>query len=194
MSDEKNKNVDDELLIEGHDYDGIQELDNPLPQWWLVTFFGTIIFGFLYWVYYEPLSGPTLTEELNQDLARIEQMQKSAEEEAPKAADVNFDDLQNDAAAMARAEKHYQTKCASCHANQMQGLIGPNLVDNYWIYDKGDNATLVKLIQDGIPDKGMPPWKGIIKDREIMELVAYIKSKSGSNPPNPKEPQGELVE
>ena len=193
MSDDM-KNNDDPLLIAGHDYDGIQELDNPLPRWWLVTFFGTIIFGILYWIYYEPLSGPSLNEELQASLSQIQMKQQKADAAGPKASEVDFNTLMGQEDALKRAEMHYQAKCASCHGKELQGLIGPNLVDKYWVHNKGDNAGLVEVIKVGVLDKGMPPWKGVIPDKEIFEIVAYIKSKSGSEVPNPKAPEGDLVE
>tara|TARA_B100000749_G_scaffold280223_1_gene275359 strand:- start:59651 stop:60229 length:579 start_codon:yes stop_codon:yes gene_type:complete len=192
MSD-KDNNVDP-LLIQGHDYDGIEELDNPLPQWWLVTFLGTIVFGFLYWIYYEPLSGPTLMEELNEDLARIEKIQEKNEAQAPKLETVNFATLIDDSEAMGRAKVHFVAKCATCHGQQMQGLIGPNLVDKYWIHGKGTPEAMVGVIRNGVVEKGMVPWKGVIKDSEINEIVAYIISKEGTEVPNPKAPQGDKVD
>ncbi|MEZ4872140.1 MAG: cbb3-type cytochrome c oxidase N-terminal domain-containing protein [Bdellovibrionales bacterium] len=193
MSDKTN-NDDDKLLIAGHDYDGIQELDNPLPQWWLVTFLGTVVFGVLYWMYYEPLSGPTLSEELAQDMAKIEKLQSKAENKAPDVKTIDFASLANDSEAMNRAKGHYDLKCATCHGKELQGLIGPNLVDNFWIHGKGQNQALVDVIRNGVVEKGMVPWKGIIKDQEIMEIVAFIKNQVGSSPPNPKAPEGEHVE
>lgn len=184
----------DKNIIAGHEYDGIKELDNPLPKWWQVTFYLTIIFSIIYYGYYELGSGPSTQLELEQDLAKISQDQQKAEASAPKAEDVDFKALIANAEAMQRAQGHFASKCAACHGQKGEGLIGPNLTDNYWIHDKGSFVGVVKIIEKGVLDKGMPPWKGVIPDAEVKELSAYVLSLKGTNPPNAKAPQGDLVE
>lgn len=190
----ENNNDLDKNLIAGHEYDGIKELDNPLPKWWQFIFYATIIFSAGYYWHYELSDGPTLKQELDTELAVYSAEREKVAAAQPKAEDVDFNTLIQDEAAMKRAADHFTSKCAACHGTKGEGLIGPNLTDNYWIHGKGEFATINKVLAGGVLDKGMPPWKGVIPDKEIMEVSAYIITMKGSNPPNAKAPQGELVE
>lgn len=193
MSDET-KDLD-KNLIKGHEYDGIQELDNPLPGWWLMTFYATIVFSAIYYYYYEFGSGPSSSKELAESLNSIKQAQVQMAEQAPSPEDVDYAALMVDDEAMQRAKKSYATVgCGACHGMSGEGVIGPNLTDNYWIYDGGNEATMAIKIAEGILDKGMPPHKDRLKPQEISELVAYIKTLAGTEPANAKAPQGDLVE
>ena len=80
----------------------------------------------------------------------------------------------------------------ACHAQQGQGLVGPNLTDDYWIHG-GLISDLRTVILNGVPEKGMLSWRGILKDEEINAVTAYVWTLHGTNPPNPKKPEGELV-
>ncbi len=186
MSDKK------EVPILDHDYDGIKEYDNPLPTWWLVTFLMTIIFGFHYWIHYEFGGGQTVLQELGQDLAKLESMQKSAPDVGDSEADLNK--LVGAAAVLASGESVYQAKCAVCHGQALEGTIGPNLVDSYWIHGKGGLAGVAKVIREGVLDKGMPAWGSLLKSDEVGALTVFIASRKGTTPANPKGPQGIKVE
>lgn len=193
MSDDT-KDIDKDL-IKGHEYDGIQELDNPLPGWWLITFYGTIIFSVVYYYYYEIGSGPSHSEELAASLNSIKAAHEKVVEEAPKASDIDFAALMADPEVIAKGKAHYtKVACNACHGLNGEGIIGPNLTDNYWIHGKGDYEVIVEKIAEGILDKGMPPHKDRLKPQEIIELTVYVKSLAGSNPANAKAPQGDLVE
>lgn len=175
--------------IAGHDYDGIQEFDNPLPMWWLWTFFGTIIFSFIYYIHYEFNVGPTLDQELAADMASIQAIKEEAHAHAPE---VNLADVLGDPAKIQLGAAAYMGKCASCHGDKGQGLIGPNLTDRHWVHGATPEA-IYAVIAGGVLDKGMPPWQGILKDDEIQGLVAFIDSIKGSNPPGAKGPEGSEV-
>jgi len=182
-------NDDKDLLLKDHSYDGIQELDNPLPNWWMVTFLGTIIFGFLYWIHYEFAGGQTQYEELKQDMAHIEMLKKKA----PAVADSEEDLVQllGSAAVLEEGKAIYLAKCAACHGPELQGSIGPNLVDEFWISGQGRMSDIIMVTRKGVLDKGMPNWDEMLKDSEIKAVAAYIAKQQGTNPPNPKPPQGE---
>ena len=184
MSDEK------EPVILDHDYDGIKEYDNPLPNWWLVTFLGTIIFGALYYIHYE-ISGvaPTLRDELKTAMAVINA-------KVPTSTQNQMSDEQ--LAALFEKSKDqvkeiYLGKCAVCHGQNGEGLIGPNLTDNFWINGKGTNSDLVKLISVGVVEKGMPNWDAALKQEEIIAVAAHVHSLHGTKPANAKPPQGNEV-
>lgn len=177
--------------LTNHEYDGIKEYDNPLPNWWLVTFFGTIIFAFIYWVHYEISGAPNLDQELATAMQKIESHQAAA----PKAqiSDAEFANLEKDTGRMQAAHSNFVAKCAACHGQKLEGLIGPNLTDNFWINGSGSYKDLAKVIREGVPAKGMPPWEALLKESEVAELVAYIHAQKGSNPPNGKAPEGHEV-
>lgn len=189
MSDQKEN-------LTGHEYDGIQEYDNPLPNWWLMTFLGTIIFSFIYWIHYEFKVGPTQLEELKSDLAMIEAQSKQSTH-SPVATPVETEEdlkkLVSDPNIVNKGRDVFQAKCSACHGQELQGTIGPNLVDEYWIHGKGHLTDIIAVIRKGAVDKGMPAWDTMLKDEEIKSVVAFISSLEGSKPANPKPPQGEKV-
>ncbi|MFP5519725.1 MAG: cbb3-type cytochrome c oxidase N-terminal domain-containing protein [Bdellovibrionia bacterium] len=175
-----------------HVYDDIVEHDNPLPTWWLWTFYITIIFSFIYFVHYELAGGPTLKDELVVAMSELEknkaaQPQVLETEESLKAAFEAGGLLEVGAT-------QYAQKCAACHGNEMQGLIGPNLVDKHWIHGKGSRLEILQVIREGVAANGMPPWGPVMKKDELYAVTAYILSKKGTTPAGAKEPQGELVE
>ncbi len=183
--------------IEGHEYDGIQELNNPLPRWWLVTFYGTIIFAVLYFGYYEILGGPSHDEKLARAMAKIQEQYAAANASAPAAAGeegaVDVQALLSDPDALAVGKKHFDTKCMPCHGQHGEGVIGPNLTDDYWIHSRGDYEGILESFRKGFPDKGMPPWDALIPRGDQPKLAAYVLSLRGTHPPNAKAPQGEYV-
>ncbi|MBL7542731.1 MAG: c-type cytochrome [Bdellovibrionaceae bacterium] len=179
--------------IVGHDYDGIKEYDNPLPGWWLLTFYGTIIFAFIYVAHYESGSGNSLKKDLEIALAQIETLKSSVGPIKLDSEEVLLEKAK-DPKLLAVGAEQFQGKCASCHGNELQGLIGPNLTDNFWIHGKGTLTDVITTIRTGVADKGMPPWEGILKNEEIQALASFIHSKYGSQPANPKEPQGQKIE
>ena len=177
--------------LKKHSYDGIQEYDNPLPSWWLWTFFFTIIFAFIYYVHYEIAGGPTLQDELKVAMQELEK-NKAAQPQVMETED-SIAEAMNGAGMIETGAAQYVAKCAACHGNELQGSIGPNLTDKFWIHGKATRLDVVKVIREGVADKGMPPWGPVMKKEEIYAVSAYIMSKIGTNPPNPKAPQEEEV-
>lgn len=178
--------------IKGHDYDGITEYDNPLPNWWLMSFFATIIFAFIYWLHYEIAGGPNLSQELAAAMKRIEA--GHAQAPAAKFTDDELAQAAKDPGEVAAGLAVFTTRCASCHGEKLQGMIGPNLTDAYWLHGKGTGSDIAATILAGVPDKGMPPWQGLLKNEEVKQVVALILSRVGSSPPGAKAPQGEKHE
>lgn len=286
---------DDNLL--DHDYDGIQELDNDLPPWWLWLFYLTIAFAVIYMLNYHVFKTGDLqiaeyNKEMNpnwvppderrpkqagifyhspyavtkHDITPRMQMEeviaakKAAEEKAKLQAaiakaeenqeggvsidDISFNDLirqamkkaqpddlkklQNDfpdiyaslsseetgsdtgtdkketspvqqipaltdAASIDAGKAIFLKNCASCHGNKGQGGIGPNMTDDYWLHGAG-MTNVVHTITNGVPAKGMISWKPILSEKEILQVASYLLTLHGTNPPNPKKPQGEKVD
>jgi cytochrome c oxidase cbb3-type subunit 3 len=172
--------------IAGHDYDGIQEFDNPLPMWWLWTFFGTIIFAFTYYIHHEFGGAPTLNQELEADMAAIESLKKTG----PVVAIEELAGFLNDKNKIAAGSIVFKEKCAACHGPFGGGLIGPNLTDNFWISGGGTPEDILSVIEKGVLEKGMPPWKDTLKTVDTFSVVAYIVSLRGSAPVNAKPPEG----
>jgi len=180
--------------IAGHEYDGIQELNNPLPRWWLVTFFGTIIFAVVYFGYFQLGNAPSQDERLAKAMARIEGHKEEATTAVHEATEtVDVEALEHDPKVLATGKAQFDTKCMPCHGGHGEGTIGPNLTDDYWIHSKGDLDGILASFRNGFPDKGMPPWNDLIPADEQVPLAIYVMSLRGTNPPNAKEPQGELV-
>lgn len=190
---EKNLVFDDEKkVLLKHNYDGIEEFDHPLPGWWLATFYGTIVFSVIYCGYYLTGVGPTLREEMNQGLAAIESLRPKAPVGA-EGDSVLVAAILKDPTRLAGGKKVYDEKCAACHRPDGGGSIGPNLTDGNWIHG-AKVADMTRVIRDGILDKGMPPWGQILSSEEMGSVQAYIYSLHGTNPANPKAPQGEPAE
>ncbi|MGZ3712316.1 MAG: cbb3-type cytochrome c oxidase N-terminal domain-containing protein [Bdellovibrionota bacterium] len=185
------ENKKDAKLLD-HNYDGIQEFDNLLPNWWLATFYGAIIFGIFYVGYYEFGPGPSSMQTLKQDLAQNAELQKRSQQVAgPSESELLA--IFNDHEKREAGAAVFKEKCVACHGAHAEGQIGPNLTDKFWIHGDGSLSAILTVVSDGVADKGMPPWKTMLKREEILDVVAYVKSLKGSNPANPKAPQGNEV-
>jgi cytochrome c oxidase cbb3-type subunit 3 len=190
MNDNKNE---DKLL--NSNYDGIEEFDNSLPRWWVNLFYITIIFGVIYTIYFHFGFATMPQDQVAQDLAELGQLHnKNSNTEVDQAkSKQDLLVLVHDEKALAVGKAAFESKCAVCHGVQGQGIIGPNLTDNYWIHG-GEITEIKTVIENGVLDKGMLAWKSVLKSDELESVVAYIWSLKGSNPANPKAPQGNLVE
>ncbi len=181
-----------DTLISGHEYDGIKELDNKLPKWWLWLFYVTIAFAAVYAFRYHILNtGALQEEEYTNEVAAAEMKYKDLRPSS--AIDASTVTLLSDEASLAEGKTIYDKSCAVCHLAQGQGLVGPNLTDNYWIHgcSIGDVFNLIVV---GVPEKGMISWKDQLTPTQIQQVSSYILSLVGTNPPNPKDPQGEPCE
>ena len=188
---EKNEN---EKLIPDHEYDGLQELDNPLPGWWLMTFYITIIFSVGYVLYFYVFGGPDSDQQLAASMEVIETKRAAVEPEDQGKDEQALVALLGDSERIEEGKKEFLVKCMACHGNLGQGIIGPNLTDEYWIHGDGSINAIISQINTGVPEKGMPPWKGQIPPELIESVALYIYSIKGSNPPGAKPPQGNKIE
>jgi len=179
-------------LLMDHDYDGIKELDNNLPPWWLYLFYIGIIFGVIYFAYYEVFGGKNQETELKIEMA---QAKIDVEEYLKTALDLMDEKtvvLLTDEPSLAAGKEIFTTNCAACHRADAGGQIGPNLTDKHWILG-GEIKNLFHTITNGGRDgKGMISWKGTLKPKEIQKVASYILSLQGSNPKDPKAPDGEI--
>lgn len=186
--------TDKEKLIEDHEYDGIQELNNPLPGWWLMTFYICIIFAVIYFAYYQLFGGPTLDQELSSQMSSIIKEQKKTEAAQGVKSQADYAVLLSNPEAIAKGKAEFMAKCMPCHGDKGQGIIGPNLTDNYWIHGDGTIPAILTVMNTGVPEKGMPSWKGVISPDLQDDVAAYVYSIHGTNPAGAKAPQGEMIE
>jgi cytochrome c oxidase cbb3-type subunit 3 len=169
----KNNNDSEVILLE-HEYDGIQEYDQRLPNWWLITLWGAVIFSLLYWFFYfQSRVGMTDIELLEQRLERIE----AANLEATLAMldDGNLWQMSRNAQFIQAGRNHYTAHCSACHGPNLEGGIGFALVDNDWVHGSAP-TDIFRVVDEGIPGTGMQAWGGSLGPKRIAEVVAYVLS------------------
>ncbi len=167
-----------------HVYDGIEEADNDLPFWWLLTFYLAVVFAVVYYFgLHEYGLFPTIDEEYHAAVAaHLEQFPPVTPEEIA-ALDGN-----EEMATAGRA--HYDAVCVVCHKTEGEGDIGPNLTDSYWIHG-GSPENIYHTVADGVLDKGMPNWLAALGPQGVKEVTAFVLSIRNTNVEG-KEAQGEL--
>ena len=177
----------DPLLLD-HDYDGIQELDNKLPRWWVWLFNLCIVFAVIYLVYYHVLGkGQLMAAEYqarDEDRRRDQEPRRwpSSRARWPRCSPRTIPRC------WPRARRPSTKLCAPCHRPDGGGLVGPNLCDDYWIH--GSNfVDNLKTIWNGVPSKGMVTWKGVLKPTPSTRSAATSTRCAARNPKNPKPPE-----
>ncbi|HAQ38512.1 MAG TPA: cytochrome oxidase subunit III [Saprospirales bacterium] len=177
-----------------HDYDGIQELNNKLPPWWVWMFYITIIFSAIY-IYRYHFSGNewSSSKEWEEEVAAANAKLDAYRAEKGELVDENTVTVLTDEQSLKNGEVIFNEpgKCATCHKPDGGGLIGPNLTDEYWIHG-GDIKDLYKTTKNGVPEKGMISWESQLSPKQMQEVTSYILVKlAGTNPPGAKAPEGE---
>jgi cytochrome c oxidase cbb3-type subunit 3 len=179
-----------DLLLD-HNYDGIKELDNALPPWWKYGFYITIVVAVFYLLKFEVWhTGMNPTEEYNAEMTSAKQQTDAYLASSKENVDENTV-VQLDSAGVAVGKELFTKACVPCHLDGGQGLVGPNLTDEYWIHG-GSLKDIFKTIKYGYPDKGMQSWKTTFSPIQIAELASFIRTLKGTHPPHPKAPQGDL--
>jgi cytochrome c oxidase cbb3-type subunit 3 len=178
----------------GHDYDGIRELDNRLPPWWLYGFYLCIIFAAVYlYRFHVSHSAPSSSQELQIAMTVADAEKEEYLKHAANKVDENTVTYLSDAGSLNEGKKIFSTICAACHMADGGGSVGPNLTDDYYLHG-GNIKDLFKTIKYGWPEKGMKSWKDDYSAVQIAQLASYVKSLHGSKPSKPKEPQGTIYE
>ncbi|KHJ38067.1 Cbb3-type cytochrome c oxidase subunit CcoP2 [Pedobacter glucosidilyticus] len=184
ISEEKDMMID-------HDYDGIQELDNPTPGWFMYLFYATIAFAFVYILNFHVFNlGKLQDEEYAIEVKEAETAKAAFLAQSANNVDENTVALSTDAGVIAEGKALYTKNCVACHGANGEGTVGPNLTDEYWIHG-GKINNVFKTIKYGVPEKGMVSWEKQLTPKQISDVANYIKSLAGTNPPNGKEPQGD---
>jgi cytochrome c oxidase cbb3-type subunit 3 len=158
-----------------HVYDDIEEADNNLPTWWLLTFYGAVVFGLVYWFYYHEYGVGKLQPEVY-----AEQMAAVAAERTI-VTDESLQALMEDEAAVEAGEQIFTTQCFACH-DQGQGRVGlgSNLTDKYWVRG-GAPTDIHAVVTEGIPEKGMTPWGAILGEEGVSQVTAYVLTMRNTN-------------
>lgn len=178
-----------------HQYDGIEEYDNPLPPWWVYFFVLSILWGGAYIFYYHIAEiGPGSKGEFAEEVREYETEFADAIFAAQNINwdEPNFKPIEGEAAII-QAKGIFGRSCASCHGKEGQGGIGPNLTDPYWIHGPEFN-DVVRTIAMGVPEKGMISWKATLSKDDILQVASFVMTLQGTNPDKPKPPQGQKYE
>jgi len=178
----------DPLLLD-HEYDGIQELDNKLPRWWVWLFNLSILFSVIYMVYYHVLKkGSMMEAQYKEEMLSGAQVKAQAISSFEKR--MASLEPSKDSVVLAQGRETFSKLCAPCHRADAGGLVGPNLCDDYWIH--GSNfVDNLQTIWNGVPAKGMVTWKDTLKPDTIYAVGSFIYTLRGTNPRNPKPPENQ---
>ena len=184
-----NENPNQDPLLLDHEIDGIRELDNKLPRWWVWLFNLSIAFAVVYLLYYHVFhAGRLSASEYEAEMVVGNQLKQAA----IARFESGMEQLQpsTDSAVIAAGGVVFSQMCAPCHERDGGGKVGPNLTDSYWIH--GSNfVDNVRTIWNGVPDKGMLTWKGVLKPDQILAAASYIYTLRGTTPAKPKPPESQ---
>jgi len=156
-----------------HEFDGIQEFDNRLPNWWLWIMWGSMVFALLYWVFFHTLGVGVLPVE------RFDmEMQVAQEAQIARVLEAGIDNeffvmMSQTEDKVAEGHEIFVKHCVACHLEQGQGSVGPNLTDGYWIHGC-EPMQMLKTINDGVAAKGMPAWMNQLGPTRVNAVLSYI--------------------
>ena len=175
-------------MVIDHEYDGIQELNNPIPTWFNALFYSTVLFGFIYLLVYHVFGwGMNQDQEYMQELAVAE---KAKQEYLAQAANlIDESSVLFDAALAPAGKAIFAANCVACHGANGEGGIGPNLTDRFWIHG-GEIKDVFKTVKYGVPEKGMVPWEQTLTPGQIAEVSSYILTLRDTKPANAKASEG----
>lgn len=186
------KPIEEEKNLEiPHSYDGIKELNNPVPHWFNFLFYGTMIFAVVYLYYYHFAGGERQDDEYKTEIVNAELAKKKFLAKSGKAIDENT--VKIDPTQIVNGKGVFDANCIACHGANGEGLVGPNLTDEFWLHG-GGISDIFKVVKYGVPEKGMVSWEKNLSAKNISEVTNYIMSLKGTKPANPKAPQGEKYE
>lgn len=184
----------EEEIILDHNYDGIKELDNSLPPWWVYMFYATIVFAVVYLVRFEVMDGDNQITEYKKEVAEAKASLNKYKETATDLIDLNTVTLLTDTKDLNRGKAIFKLNCAACHLADGGGAIGPNLTDEYWILGGGIKNVFKTVSEGGRAGKGMVAWNKTLKPVDIAKVSSYILSLQGTRPAKPKKAEGDIWE
>jgi cytochrome c oxidase cbb3-type subunit 3 len=159
-----------QILGHADEADGIEEYDNPLPDWWLGLFWLTIVWAALYGGWYHFVGRVSQEKKLAAEVAE-------AEKKWPKK-ELDAASLDLGPAAVSAGKEIFAANCVGCHGANLEGGIGPSLVDTTWIHG-GSKANILATITNGVTEKGMPNWGQMIGQEKVAKVAAYVISSNG---------------
>jgi cytochrome c oxidase cbb3-type subunit III len=177
-----------------HEYDGIRELDNNMPPWWVYLFYITIVFAVVYMGHYHIFkTGDLQATEYKSEMAQAEKDKEAYMKLALNKIDESSVKVLTDKKSLESGKSIFLQSCSACHGKEGEGGVGPNLTDKYWLHG-GDVKDIFKTIKYGVPQKGMISWQAQLNPGQIQELASYILTLQGTMPANGKAPQGDLFQ
>lgn len=179
----------EEKLLEGHTYDGIQEYDNPMPKWWLYIFYLTIAWSVFYVIAIEVGWINKYEGRLDKENQRVEALRAAAAAANPEVTPDLLDDAIESGELLEIGQAKYASTCAACHGQAGEGGIGPNLTDDAWLHG-GSPMDIHHIIDVGVPAKGMAAWGKTLSHEEHVGLVVFIDSIRNTNVDGGKPPEG----
>jgi cytochrome c oxidase cbb3-type subunit 3 len=179
-------------IVLDHNYDGIRELDNKLPPWWVYGFYATIVFAVVYMVRYHVFDGIDQEEEYQIAVAQAQVEIEEYKKNAKDLVDFNTVELLTEIGDMKAGEAIFTGNCVACHKVGGGGGIGPNLTDDHWILGGGIKNVFKTISEGGRAGKGMVAWKSDLKPAEMAQVASYVLSLHGSNPQDAKEAEGDI--
>lgn len=189
----KSRPIEEEgSILLNHNYDGIRELDNVLPPWWVKMFYASIVFSVIYLVRFHVLEGPDQKAEFDTEMEEARIAVEEYKKTAKDLIDGETVTLLTDTGDLADGKKLFETNCVACHRADGGGTIGPNLTDEYWILGGGIKNVFNTITKGGRDGKGMVAWKGTLKPSEIQQVASYVLSLQGTNPADAKAPEGDM--
>ena len=179
-------------VMTAHEYDGIRELDNKLPPWWVYMFYVTIIFSVGYIIHYHVLkTGALQEEEYEREMVEARRQVEAYLATLDEVIDETTVTMLTEEGDLVTGKELYGVNCAPCHGQQGGGTVGPNLTDKYWIHG-GSVNEIFSTIKYGVPAKGMIPWESQLTPKQMQQLASYIITLEGTAPEGAKDPEGEL--
>jgi len=177
--------------LRDHTFDGIQEFDNKLPNWWLFILYGSIVFSLGYWLVFHTFKIVDLpVAQYNTEMAAIADAQLAAAMEGGITNEslLMMADMPE---SVTEGKALYDQYCVVCHLDKGQGLVGPNLTDNYWIHG-AEPVDIHKIVTNGVLDKGMVAWGAQLGPKRVNKVVSYVMTITNTNIEG-KAPEGEQV-
>jgi cytochrome c oxidase cbb3-type subunit III len=185
--------ADEEHLLIDHSYDGIQELNHPLPNWWNTMFYAGIVFSTGYFIYYQVMGGPTLRDEFKVSYNQVLAAQAEFKRQNSSFNQEFYNGIVADDG-VKKGSVVFETNCMPCHAEKGKGDIGPNLTDKHWLIAKSTPETIYNVAFNGSEENGMPAWGEMLTKEELYQAVSYVSSLKNTFAKGGKAPQGEKIE